>query len=147
MAKRKRTETQQEIDADYDMSRDYLANPPPPPPQKALLDKLETYDDMKSVVKMMMVMLSVLEAVVEKGIEPLSAAVSGAGKSGNGFCNSIAKTPARPVAAKPPAPGCNELIEALARSELESVIFGANLGSKPILNRTILNNDFSADFD
>jgi hypothetical protein len=29
-AKRKRTETQQEIDAAYDMSRDYLSNNPPP---------------------------------------------------------------------------------------------------------------------
>ncbi len=29
--KRKRTETQQEIDAAYDMSRDYLTNNPPPP--------------------------------------------------------------------------------------------------------------------
>jgi hypothetical protein len=166
-AKRKRTETQQEIDAAYDMSRDYLTNNPPPKPSldaaavkealvaatamasnvKPLLDKPETSEDMKSVVTMMMVLLSVLEAVVEKGIEPLSSAVSGSGKSGNGFRNGSAKNTAPPVSAKPPAPGRNELIEALAKSELESVIFGANLGSKPISNRTILNNNFSADLD
>jgi hypothetical protein len=39
-AKRKRTETQQEIDAAYDMSRDYLTNnPPPSPPLTPLLSR------------------------------------------------------------------------------------------------------------
>ncbi len=35
-AKRKRTETQQKIDAAYDMSRDYLANNPPPPSRPSM---------------------------------------------------------------------------------------------------------------
>ncbi len=169
-AKRKRTETQQEIDAAYDMSRDYLSNNPPPKPTldpisikevlvtatalassvKPILDKPDTSEDMKSVVTMLMVMLSVMEAVVEKGIEPLSAVVTSAAKSGRGSGNDNGKSgksapPA--VAVKPPLPGRNELIDALNKSELESVIFGANLGSKPISNRTILNNNFSADLD
>jgi hypothetical protein len=44
---------------------------------------------MKNIVGMMMVMLTVLEAVVEKGIEPLSAAVTGIGNvsSGRPFAN------------------------------------------------------------
>jgi hypothetical protein len=117
---------------------------------KPILDKPDTSEDMKSVVTMLMVMLSVMEAVVEKGIEPLSAVVTSAAKSGRGSGNDNGKSgksapPA--VAVKPPLPGRNELIDALYKSELESVIFGANLGSKPISNRTILNNNFSADLD
>jgi hypothetical protein len=118
---------------------------------KPILDKPETSEDMRNVVRMMMVMLSVLEAVVEKGIEPLSAAAASAAKSGRHYASNDnrngTKTAAPPVAAKPPQPGRKELVDALAKSELESVIFGANLGSKPISNRTILNNNFSADLD
>jgi hypothetical protein len=144
-AKRKRTETQQEIDAAYDLSRDYLANNPPPKPTldsatikevlatalasnvKPILDKPETSEDMRNVVRMMMVMLSVLEAVVEKGIEPLSAAAASAAKSGRHYANNDnrngTKTAAPPVAAKPPQPGRKELVDALAKYDLESVIF------------------------
>jgi hypothetical protein len=111
-AKRKRTETQQEIDAAYNMSRDYLINNPPPKPTldpnsikevlvtatvlassvKPILDKPDTSEDMKSVVTMLMVMLSSMEAVVEKGIEPLSAVVTSAAKSGKGSGNENGKS-------------------------------------------------------
>jgi hypothetical protein len=108
-SKRRRTETQAEIDAAYDLSRDYLTNNPPPKPVldpaaikevlvtatalvsniKPIIEKPDTSEDMKNIVGMMMVMLTVLEAVVEKGIEPLSAAVTGIGNvsSGRPFSN------------------------------------------------------------
>jgi hypothetical protein len=149
------------------MSRDYLINNPPPKPTldpnsikevlvtatalassvKPILDKPDTSEDMKSVVTMLMVMLSVMEAVIEKGIEPFSAVVTSAAMSGKGSRNENGKSAPPAIAVKPSLPGRNELIDALNKSELESVIFGANLGSKPILNRTILNNNFSADLD
>jgi hypothetical protein len=163
-AKRKRIETQQEIDDAYDLSRD--PNPSNPPARPALdsaaikevlvaatdlsnnvrpiLEKPDAPDDMKNVVKMMLMMMSVLEAVVEKGIEPLSAAASNIAKT-DSFRRNAAAPP--PTLAKPPTPGRKELVDALAKSELESVIFGANLGPKPISNRAILNNNFSADLD
>jgi hypothetical protein len=171
--KRRRTETQAEIDAAYDLSRDFLTNNPPPKPVldpaaikevlvtatalvsniKPILEKPDTSDDMKNIVGMMMVMLTVLEAVVEKGIEPLSAAVTGIGNvsSGRPFSNAARRLmnppPPPPTAVKPAQPGGKELVDALKKSELESVIFGANLGPKPVSNRSILNNCFSADLD
>jgi hypothetical protein len=56
---------------------------------KPIIEKPDTSEDMKNIVGMMMVMLTVLEAVVEKGIEPLSAAVTGIGNvsSGRPFSN------------------------------------------------------------
>ena len=85
-SKRPRVETQAEIDAVYDLSRDYITNNPPPKPVldpasvkevlvaatalasniKPILDKPDTTDDMKNIVNMMMVMMTVLEAIVEK---------------------------------------------------------------------------------
>ena len=93
-------------------------------------------------------MLQVLEAVVEKGIEPLSSAAAG-GKdtsSGRNFLKAYQKRNAPPaVAAKPPPPGKKELVAALEKSELESVIFGANLGSAPLSKRDILSQNFTID--
>jgi hypothetical protein len=170
-SKRRRTETQAEIDAAYDLSRDFLTNNPPPKPVldpsaikevlvtatalvsnvKPILEKPDTSEDMKNIVGMMMVMLTVLEAVVEKGIEPLSAAVTGIGNvsSGRPFASAARRlmNPPPPTATKPAQPGRKELVDALKKSELESVIFGANLGPKPVSNRSILNNCFSADLD
>jgi hypothetical protein len=118
---------------------------------KPILDKPDTTDDMKNIVNMMMVMMTVLEAIVEKGIEPLSAVATGIGNvsSGRPFANAARRlmNPPPPTSAKPSQPGRKELIDALKKSEMESVIFGANLGPKPVSNRAILNNCFSADLD
>ena len=56
---------------------------------KPILEKPETSEDMKNIVSMMMVMMTVLEAIVEKGIEPLSAVATGIGSvsSGRPFSN------------------------------------------------------------
>jgi hypothetical protein len=115
---------------------------------KPLLEKDDTSPAMKSMISLSLIMLSVLEAVVEKGIEPLSAIAAG-GKdvaSGRAFAKAVHKRTAPPVASKPaPPPGKNELIAALEKSDLESVIFGSNLGPNPLSNREILNNNFSVD--
>jgi hypothetical protein len=47
------------------------------------------------------------------------------------------------VAAKPAAPGRADLIDALKKSDTESVIFDCDLGKQPISNRDILANSFS----
>jgi len=78
-----------------------------------------------------------MEAVVEKGVIPLSATTSRR--------NNQNPKPAPPpaVAAKPAAPGRAELIDALKKSDTESVIFDRDLGKLPISNRDILANAFS----
>jgi hypothetical protein len=167
-AKRPRTESEAERDAIYDLSRNYPPLICPDKPSldptaiksllvsatemtgsvKPLLDQEVTSPAMKSMISLSLLMLSVLEAVVEKGIEPLSSAAAG-GKdtsSGRNFLKAYQKRNAPPaVAAKPPPPGKKELVAALEKSELESVIFGANLGSAPLSNRDILSQNFTID--
>jgi len=89
------------------------------------------------MINMLMAMMALMEAVVEKGVIPLSATPSRR--------NNPNPKPAPPpaVAAKPAAPGRAELIEALKKSDTESVIFDCDLGKKPISNRDILANAFS----
>jgi hypothetical protein len=166
-AKRPRTESEAERDAIYDLSRNYPPLICPDKPSldptaiksllvsatemtgsvKPLLDQEETSPAMKSMISLSLLMLSVLEAVVEKGIEPLSAiAAGGRDVSGRAFAKAVHKKIAPPVASKPaPPPGKSELIAALEKSDLESVIFGSNLGPNSLSNREILNNNFSID--
>jgi hypothetical protein len=72
-----------------------------------LLEIADTPPSMKSLITLTLTMLQVLEAVVEKGIEPLSSAAAG-GKdtsSGRNFLKAYQKRNAPPtVAAKPPPP-------------------------------------------
>jgi hypothetical protein len=73
---------------------------------KPLLEKEDTSPAMKSMISLSLLMLSVLEAVVEKGIEPLSAIAAG-GKdvaSGRAFAKAVNKRNAPPVASKPAPP-------------------------------------------
>jgi hypothetical protein len=113
-----------------------------------LLETADTPPSLKALITLTLTMLQVLEAVVEKGIEPLSSAAAG-GKdtsSGRNFLKAYQKRNAPPaVAAKPPPPGKKELVAALEKSELESVIFGANLGSAPLSNCDILSQNFTID--
>ena len=121
-AKRARTESEIERDAAYDLSRDY---PPLVNPEKPALDPthiktllvsataltstvaplLETADtppSLKALITLTLTMLQVLEAVVEKGIEPLSSAAAAAA-GGRNFLKAYQKRNAPPaVAAKPP---------------------------------------------
>jgi hypothetical protein len=97
-----------------------------------------------------MTILQVLEAVVERGIEPLASAAAGGRdvSGGRAFAKAYQRKNTPPPAAPKPAPaGKKELIAALEKSELESVVFGMNLGSASLSNRDILSNNFSIDLD
>jgi hypothetical protein len=125
-AKRPRTDSESERDAIYDLSRNYPPLICPDKPAldpvkiksllvsatdltssvKPLLEQEDTSPAMRSVINMSLMMLSVLEAVVEKGIEPLSA-IAASGKdvlSGRSFAKAVHKKNAPPVASKPPPP-------------------------------------------
>jgi hypothetical protein len=105
---------------------------------------------MKSLITLTMTILSVLEAVVERGIEPLTSAAAGGRdvSGGRAFAKAFQKKMHPPPAAPKPTPaGKKELIAALEKSELESVVFGMNLGPASLSNRDILSNNFSIDLD
>jgi hypothetical protein len=64
---------------------------------KPLLEQEDTSPAMKSMISLSLLMLSVLEAVVEKGIEPLSAiAAGGRDVSGRAFAKAVHKKTAPP---------------------------------------------------
>jgi hypothetical protein len=97
---------------------------------------------MKFMINFTMMMLYVLEAVVERGIEPLaSAAAGGRDVSGRASAKAFQKK-SPPAAPKPPPAGKKELIAALEKSELESVVFGMNLGPDPCQTATFFQTIF-----
>jgi len=168
-AKRPRNDGQDQLlDAVYDLTRDYPALTPPDRPAldvaaiktvlveattmvdglRPILEKEDAPNDAKAIVKMLQTLVSLVGAVVEKGVEPLSAAVIGVSgqPSGRGYA-SAARRLANPPAAPPPPPkpGKRELIDALERADKESVMFGANLGAAGLAHRGSLNANLTAD--
>ena len=104
--------------------------------------------DSKAVLNMLKTLVGLVGAVVEKGIEPLSAAVVGVNgpptsrrfaAAARGLANPVASAP------PPPAPGRRELVEALEKSDKEAVMFGVNLGAVGMAHRGTLNANFTAD--
>lgn len=118
VAKRARTESEAERDALYDLSRDYVSSTTPPKPSldplyirslmvaatalsgtiTPLLELPTTPPEMKLVINVLMLMMGVMEAVVEKGIDPLSAIAAGVGSvsSNRGFAKALARNTAPP---------------------------------------------------
>jgi len=168
-AKRPRRDGQDELlNAVYDLTRDF---PPPNLPDrpaldvasiktvlveavamadglKPLLEREDVTPEFKSVVNMLGTMTNLVSLLVEKGVEPLSMAVTGVsgGPSGRGYAAAARRLINPPgTAPKPPPPGKKELLEALERSEKEAVLFGANLGSVPLANRGTLNINLTTD--
>ena len=78
---------------------------------------------------MNLALFHLVQAVVEKAIEPLSVSVPAA--------------PALPVAPKPPA-GVRELKEALVAAETTVIVYDADLGPVPLANRHKLAHAFNA---
>jgi hypothetical protein len=115
---------------------------------KPMLEREDVSADFKSVVNMLGVMVNLVSHIVEKGVEPLSAVVTGVsgGPSGRGYA-AAARRLLNPLgtAPKPPTPGKKELLDALEKSEKEAVLFGANLGSVPLANRGTLNINLTTD--
>lgn len=80
----------------------------------------------------------ICEAIVEKAVIPLAKA----GQM-NGSLRACTKLFSRPN--PPPMPdGSKELREALEKSERESIVFGADLGTVSTFNRGKLSAAFSA---
>ena len=158
--KRPRTESQLEFEAAYDLGKNYNQDHPPPrqPLDTAHIQNLlvaasaiakdvtpmaddpTTPPTQRAVIAMLLAMMNLMEAVVERGIVPISATAAAVAKKIP--ASRTANPPA--VAAKPaPPPGKQELIDALKKADLETVVFDVNLGTKPISNRDILANSFS----
>ena len=112
-----------------------------------VLGREDASNDSKAVLGMLKTLVGLIGAVVEKGIEPLSAAVVGVGAPNSRRFAAAARGLANPVAAAPPplTPGRRELVEALTRSEKEAVVFGVNLGAVGMAHRGSLNANFTAD--
>ena len=165
--KRRRRDGQDELlDAVFDLTNDF---PPVAPPEKqhvdvasikgvlveatAMAEKLKPIlqredlpDESRAIVSMLVSLVDLVGAVVEKGIEPISAAVVGGGSvAGRGFA-SAARRLANPTPRRDPHDiHRKELVEALKRSDTESVLFGADLGGSVVAHRGTLNAGFTAD--
>ena len=98
----------------------------------------------RPLVTAMIKLVSVVETMVEKGIEPLSTAVVGisGNTAGRGFAAAARRLNA-PTAPPRPTPGKKKLIEALNKSI--TVLFGTNLGNMDVAHRGTLNVNFTAD--
>jgi hypothetical protein len=79
----------------------------------------------KSLAKLNIALLDVVEAILESGLVPLSM---------NGSPQQKKNEPPA-TAPKPIQPGLKELKEGLERAEKESVLFGSNLGPNTMANR------------
>jgi len=163
--KRRRRDGQDELlDAVYDLTNDFPPVAPPDRPVvdvaaiktalveatkmteiiKPLLARDELSEESKAVYSMLVTLVDLVGAVVEKGIEPISAAVVGGNTNSRGFVNAARKLANPPPVLPKTVPGKKELVEALKRSETESVLFGADLGTAGIAHRGTLNANFTA---
>ena len=156
------------LDAVYDLTRDFPPVSPPDRPAldvaaiktvlveatamadglRPVLDREDASADAKAIVSMLQTLVALVGAVVERGIEPLSAAVLGVSgnPAGRGFVSAarrLANPP--PAPPRPPTPGRRELVDALDRADKEAVMFGVNLGAVGMAHRGTLNANLTAD--
>jgi hypothetical protein len=165
--KRRRGDGQDELlDSVFDLTHDYppLVNPDKPAVDvasiktvlveatamaenlKPMLNRDDFSQDSKAIVTMLMTLVNLVGAVVERGIEPLSTAVVGGGATtSRGFAKAARNLANPPPTAPRFVPGKKELVEALKRADTESVLFGANLGATGVAHRGTLNASFTAD--
>jgi len=113
---------------------------------KPILAREDLPVESRAIVTMLVTLVNLVGAVVEKGVEPISATVVGVGATtSRGFANA-ARRLANPAPGPPPfVPGRRELVDALKRSETEAVLFGADLGDSAMAHRGSLNAAFTAD--
>ena len=109
---------------------------------KALLDDDSLDGRTRSLAVSILSLYNLVEGIVEKAIMPMCESVSTVGTVG-GYAARANKAINAPQTAPKPS-GERELREALSRSENESVLFEANLGSSPIYNRAKLSAALSA---
>ena len=165
--KRRRGDGQDELlDSVFDLTNDYPPIVPPDRPAvdvasiktvlveattmaenlRPILDRDDIPQDSKAIVAMLVTLVNLVGAVVEKGVEPLSAAVVGSGATtSRGFANAARRIANPTHQTNRFVPGRKELAEALKKSDVEAVLFGANLGDSGIAHRGTLNASFTAD--
>jgi hypothetical protein len=140
--KRKRMD---EIDMVYDLGAQYPPLVPPAKPKidlsvvrgmvvaagtagmdvRGMIEDPNLDEKTKSLAKLNIALLDVVEAILESGLVPLSM---------NGSPQQKKNEPPA-TAPKPIQPGLKELKEGLERAEKESVLFGSNLGPNTMANR------------
>jgi len=98
-----------------------------------ILNDKRTTEQNKACVNTVIALYTLLEAVIEKAVVPIADALQGVG--GGDGCN-IERSGKNVEDEK--------IRAALEKAEKTSVIFGANLGSAPVGNRTTLSNNFTA---
>lgn len=152
-----------EIDSVFDRSEDY---PPIGPPSRATLNVTgmrelvvaatviggevrtlmsdEKIDPtVKKIGELNLALLAAIESLVEGGIIPLSG--GGNVAAGRGHLATARRALAPPAPPPKPVPaGLDELRAGLAKSDLESVLFEADLGPEPVANRNALASSLSA---
>ena len=109
-----------------------------------LLEDQDTDPKIKSLGKITLSLLAVVEAMLEGGFVPLSSMAVGSQKTlAPGRRGSTAGTPPIPPP-KPSPAGLKELQESLERAEKETVLFDANLGLESAANRNTLATALSS---
>jgi hypothetical protein len=110
---------------------------------RPILEAADTDPKLKAFGSLSMALLDVVTAMIEKGFVPLSGSGAGSGStSGSGaFFGGSRSAPPPPPKFTPP--GLKELKECLEKSDLELVLFDADLGQHAMGNRSGLNNAFS----
>ena len=168
-AKRPRRDGQDELlNSVFDLTRDFPAPTLPEKPSldvvaiksllvdamesteavKALLERENVPEEYRNLAKSNLALTALVTVLIEKGIEPMAGLVTGVGggQSGRNYAAAARRmTNPPPAPPKPVIPGKKELVEALEKSDKESVLFGANLGPSVIANRNSLNNNLTAD--
>jgi hypothetical protein len=154
--KRPRVGDEGELDAAFNITRDYppLSHPPKPlfdcelikalmvtasekaVTMKARIDDPNINQDTKDFASANLSMFDLLSAIVEKAIIPLANAPP------PGWPRGAHAEP--PPTAPKPAPGTKELTKALEIAEKTCIIFDAELGPSPVSNKERLAHVFSA---
>jgi hypothetical protein len=154
--KRARVGDDGELDAAFNITRDYPPPSYPPKPlfdcesikalmvtasekavsMKARVDNPNVDQDTKDFASANLVMFDLLSAIVEKAIIPLANAPP------PGWPRNCNADP--PPTAPKPVPGTKELTKALAIAEKTCIIFDAELGPSPVSNKERLAHVFSA---
>jgi len=166
--KRRREDGQDDLlDSVYDLTHDFPPVAPPDRPAvdvaniksilveatsmaenlRPILSREDLPQESRAIVSMLVTLVNLVGAVVEKGIEPLTTTVVGCGAATTSRTFAQAARRVAGQASQPPRPpaGQKELIDALKKSETESILFGANLGVSEMAHRGTLNANFTAD--
>jgi hypothetical protein len=103
---------------------------------RPLLDGPDVDPKLKAFGSLALAILGVVSSMVESCLVPMTGSATGEG--------GVAARPARGPPVPPKAPGIKELRECLEKAEKESILFDADLGPRPVGNRSGLSQALSA---